>query len=166
MTTDSPRVEHGMQELVRRCRDRGMNVTPQRAVIYRTLLESDDHPSPEALYRRVHPKMPSLSLATIYKALDALVGLGLAREVDVAGGTQRYDANLDRHHHLICTKCRKVIDFVDPNLDAVHPPRRLKGFVARTVSVQVFGLCPACATSPRSRSQAGGDSLPRSAARR
>jgi Fur family peroxide stress response transcriptional regulator len=136
-----------MGDLARRCRDRGMNVTPQRAAIYRALLESEDHPSPEALYRRVHAKMPSMSLATIYKALDALVDLGLAREVDVAGDAKRYDANLDRHHHLICTRCRRVSDFYDTTLDAVEPARRLKGFVARTVSVQVFGLCTRCARS-------------------
>jgi Fur family peroxide stress response transcriptional regulator len=142
-------IERRMDDLVRLCRDRGMNVTPQRAAIYRALLESEDHPSPEILYRRVHPKMPSLSLATIYKALDALVGLGLAREVDVAGDAKRYDANLDRHHHLICTHCRRVIDFYDSKLDAVEPARRLEGFVARTVSVQVFGLCTQCAREHR-----------------
>ena len=138
-----------MHELVRRSRDAKMSVTPQRAAIYRALLESEDHPSPEILYRRVHRGMPSLSLATIYKALDALVRLGLVRQVDVAGETKRYDANLDRHHHLICTRCRNVTDFYDERLDTVAPSKRLAGFVARTVSVQVFGLCPVCAKKDR-----------------
>ena len=138
-----------MHELVRRSRDARMSVTPQRAAIYRALLESEDHPSPEILYRRVHRRMPSLSLATIYKALDALVRLGLVLQVDVAGETKRYDANLDRHHHLICTRCKKVTDFYDEGLDTVAPSKRLAGFVARTVSVQVFGLCPVCARKDR-----------------
>jgi Fur family peroxide stress response transcriptional regulator len=71
------------------------------------------------------------------------------RQVDVAGETKRYDANIDRHHHLICTRCKAVTDFYDETLDGVAPSRRLSGFVARTVSVQVFGLCPACAKKDR-----------------
>lgn len=149
MHHDPVQMDRQMHELMRRCRDERMNVTPQRAAIYRALLESEDHPSPEVLYRRVHRRLPSLSLATVYKALDTLVALGLVREVDVAGDAKRYDANLDRHHHLICTGCRKVTDFCDEGLDAAAPSKRFSDFVARTVSVQVFGLCNACARKNR-----------------
>jgi Fur family peroxide stress response transcriptional regulator len=149
MHHDPVQMDRQMHELMRRCRDEGMNVTPQRAAIYRALLESEDHPSPEVLYRRVHRRLPSLSLATVYKALDTLVALGLVREVDVAGDAKRYDANLDRHHHMICTGCRRVTDFSDESLDAAAPSKRFAGFVARTVSVQVFGLCTACARKNR-----------------
>jgi Fur family transcriptional regulator, peroxide stress response regulator len=134
-----------VDELVERCRARGMNVTPQRMAIYRALLEADDHPSPETLYRRVRPSMPSMSLATIYKALDALVGLGLAQEVSATGDVKRYDANMTRHHHLVCTGCGAIRDYHDEALDGVSPPRRLGGFVARNVSVQISGLCVDCA---------------------
>ena len=72
-------LDRRVDELVRRCRDAGLNVTPQRLAVYRALLESDDHPSPEQLYQRVRVAMPSLSLATIYKALDALRGAGPRR---------------------------------------------------------------------------------------
>jgi len=89
--------------------------------------------------------MPSMSLATIYKALDALVGLGLAQEVSATGDVKRYDANMARHHHLVCTRCRAIRDFDDEVLDRVAPPRRLGGFVAHTVSVQISGLCSTCA---------------------
>ena len=149
MDHEPGQLDRRMHELIRRCRDEGMNVTPQRAAIYRALLESEDHPSPEALYRRVHRRLRSLSLATVYKALDTLVALGLVREVDVAGDAKRYDANLDRHHHLICTGCKRVTDVCDEGLDAAAPSKRLAGFVARTISVQVFGLCDACARKKR-----------------
>ncbi|MFO0984267.1 MAG: Fur family transcriptional regulator [Planctomycetota bacterium] len=138
-----------MNELLRRCRERDMNVTPQRLAIYRALLEAEDHPSPETLFQRVRTTMPSLSLATIYKALDALTELGLVHEVPVKSGIKRYDANLEKHHHLICTRCRKVADVCDPQLDAVAAPKRLAGFVAHTVSVQVHGLCADCAKPRR-----------------
>jgi Fur family transcriptional regulator, peroxide stress response regulator len=142
-----------MDNFLGRCRERGMSATPQRIAIYRVLLQAEDHPSPEMLYGRVRVQMPSLSLATVYKVLDALVELGLVHEVAAISGTKRYDANMDKHHHLVCTQCGTIVDFYDRELDAVAPPRRapkLGGFIAEAVSVQVLGVCARCATpSPR-----------------
>jgi Fur family peroxide stress response transcriptional regulator len=138
-----------IEDLLRRCRDAGMNVTPQRVEIFRVLLESEDHPSPETLFDRAKKKMPTISLATIYKALDTLAELGVVREVSTIAETKRYDANLDKHHHLICTQCKTITDLYDPDLDAVVPPRRLKGFQVRSVSVEVTGLCAKCAKAAR-----------------
>ena len=99
-----------------------MHVTPQRMAIYRTLLEAEDHPSPEDLYRRVRAKMPSLSLGTIYKVLDALTHLGVVQEVSTISESKRYDANMDRHHHLICTQCERVTDLHVPALSTLPLP--------------------------------------------
>jgi Fur family peroxide stress response transcriptional regulator len=144
-------IERRVDQMVELCRARGMNVTPQRMAIYRSLLEAEDHPSPESLYRRVLPAMPSMSLATIYKALEALVDLGLVQEVSATGDTKRYDANMEKHHHLVCTGCGSIRDFHDEGLDDLGPPRRLGGFVARSISVQVSGLCADCAARKPAR---------------
>jgi Fur family peroxide stress response transcriptional regulator len=88
--------------------------------------------------------MPSLSLATVYKALDALKTVGVVREVASFTHGRRYDANVDRHHHLVCTRCHKVADLYDARLDSVAPPRHVPGFRPRSVSVQVLGLCNRC----------------------
>jgi Fur family peroxide stress response transcriptional regulator len=122
-----------------------MNVTPQRLAIYRALLEAHDHPSPEALFERVRPALPSLSLATIYKTLEALARLGLVEELPTTGNARRYDGNTDRHHHLVCTRCSRVVDYDDPALDRIAPPARLPGFTAHHLSVTIHGLCAACA---------------------
>jgi Fur family transcriptional regulator, peroxide stress response regulator len=144
MDRSATELDRRIDELIRRCRDAGMNVTPQRLAVYRALLESDDHPSPEILFQRVRKTMPSLSLATIYKALDALEGLGVVEQVATASDTKRFDANGEHHHHLVCTRCQKVVDLYDPVFDALTAPRHLAGFVAQTLSVQVKGLCAAC----------------------
>ena len=122
-----------------------MHVTPQRVAIYRAMLETEEHPTPEALYQQVHREMPSLSLATIYKVLDALTKFGVVKEVHVSGDSKRYDANLDKHHHLVCTRCKQVRDVYNERFDMITLPTRLSGFVAQSISVQVFGLCAACA---------------------
>jgi Fur family peroxide stress response transcriptional regulator len=125
------------------CKAAGLALTPQRVAIYRALAESFDHPSPEALFDRVRPHMPSVSLATIYKTLETLVSLGIASELPATGDTKRYDANMERHHHLVCDNCNAIEDFSDSSLE-LKPPRTKNGFVARSVSVHVHGLCRRC----------------------
>lgn len=144
MARDEEIVNRGVESLVRSCRDAGMNVTPQRIAVYRELLAAEDHPSPEELFRRVRVSMPSLSLATIYKALDALEQLGLVRELTRASESKRYDANLDRHHHVVCMHCRKVSDLYDKHLDAITPGNLQGGFVPTNVHVEIYGLCGEC----------------------
>ncbi len=146
-----------IERLLAQCRQAGMNVTPQRIAIYRALLEASDHPNPEGIYARVRTSMPSLSLATIYKTLDALARLGLVSELPATGNSRRYDGNVDFHHHLVCTRCDRVTDYYDPALDRIPLPSRLPGFRARRMSVHIHGLCAACAqagpprrSSPRS----------------
>lgn len=125
-----------------------MNLTPQRTVIYRALLESVDHPSPEMLRDRVKPQLPAVSLATIYKTLDVLVELGLAAEVPVTGNTKRYEGNMDGHHHLVCTRCGSVADTNDAALSKLELPKGLRGFLPKRYSVHVHGLCSTCRSTP------------------
>lgn len=132
-----------------RFREVGLRLTPQRLAVLRALILSGDHPSPEALFARVRAELPSLSLATVYKALEALTRFGLARGVPVTGNTKRYDANLEPHHHLLCIRCHAVQDSYDRRLDRIAPPRRLPGFRPSGVSVQIHGLCSACARAAR-----------------
>jgi len=123
-----------------------MNVTPQRVAIYRALLDSEDHPTPEMLYRSVSREMPSLSLATIYKTLDALAAVGLVRSVAVDSERRRYDANDDAHHHLVCTSCGCIRDYYSDEFDSLLPARRVQGFAPETISVNISGICEECRT--------------------
>ena len=72
-----------VDEMIIRCRDAGLSVTPQRIAVYKALLKSEEHPTPEMLFKTVKRQMPSLSLATIYKSLDALEKLGLIQAVEI-----------------------------------------------------------------------------------
>jgi Fur family peroxide stress response transcriptional regulator len=134
--------------LKERCKKAGLALTPQRLAIYQALYQSLDHPSPESLFDRVRPQMPSISLATIYKTLETLVAIGVASELPSAGDTKRYDANMGPHHHLVCDQCHAIEDFYDASLDLAAPKGR-SGFVPRAVSVYVHGLCRRCSKSAR-----------------
>ena len=64
------------------------------------------------------------------------------------GEHKRYDANDERHHHLVCTQCHKVSDFYDERFDALAPPPKLGGFRVQELTVQLNGLCSDCAAPP------------------
>jgi Fur family peroxide stress response transcriptional regulator len=142
-----------MDVFVARCRTAGLAVTPQRLAIFRHLAATDRHPSAEELHGVVRRELPTLSLATVYKTLDTLAGIGAVRPVSRLGSRRRWDANLGAHHHLICTACGAVSDVTEPRLDAAaRPARRVAarhGFAADGHAVEIFGRCGACrGTSP------------------
>lgn len=138
-------VNERMAEFARRCRETGLANTHQRMVIYRVLVESSDHPSPEVVYERVRAEIPSISKATVYKNIHAFVEAGVLREVSDLHQTNRLDANLERHHHLICTRCKRVVDYQDEQLSQVRSSEAEPlGFRLDEYRVEVRGLCPAC----------------------
>jgi Fur family transcriptional regulator, peroxide stress response regulator len=132
-----------LEEFRSLCRTRGIPLTHQRLAIYQALLETDSHPSAETVFRALHDRLPQLSLGTVYKNLEILQELGLISEVNVLHETARYDANLEAHHHLVCVRCKRVIDLYDDSLARVAP-RNNHGFVVTDVRVQVNGVCPDC----------------------
>jgi Fur family peroxide stress response transcriptional regulator len=111
----------------------GWRCTPQRLAVYDFLARSDHHPTAEQVYRDVKGAIPNISLATVYKALDALVACGLVDKLAAADGSALYDARSDRHYHLRCLRTGRVEDLptpFDPDLVAKLDPelgRRLEG---------------------------------------
>src|SRR5689334_12073504 len=89
----------------RACRTRGVRLTPQRLAVYRALAEDLTHPTADGVLGRVRARMPSVSPASVYRILDSLERKGLIRRVGTTDGIARYDANLERHQHLVCRKC-------------------------------------------------------------
>jgi Fur family peroxide stress response transcriptional regulator len=138
-------VETRMGAFTRRCKEAGLTATHQRTVIYRVLVESRDHPSPELVYERVSREIPEISRATVYKNIHTFIDAGMLRTVSELPQSNRLDANLERHHHLICTRCRKVVDYHDDKLDSVRASRpEPDGFQVTEYRVEARGLCPAC----------------------
>lgn len=143
MTAES--LTERLESFVERCSEAGVSATHQRRIIYRVLVESDDHPSPETVYERVRREIPSISQATVYNNIHKFVELGLLAEVSKLHQTSRLDANLERHHHLVCVQCKKVVDYYDAALDkAKARDREPHGFEVREYHVEVHGLCPEC----------------------
>jgi Fur family peroxide stress response transcriptional regulator len=131
-------------EIRRRFHQRGLKVTPQRTAIYRSLVESDAHPTAEDLYRKVKRLHPTVSPNTVYYTLGVLRGAGLVREVNYWHDRSRFDGNLELHHHLICVGCRKIEDLTDRGLDRLRVPAHRAGFEVIAHRVEFQGYCASC----------------------
>ncbi len=121
----------------------GLKATHQRIVVYEALLSLKSHPSADSIYERIHPKNPSISLATVYNTLDILVEAGLAKRVLSGKGPVRYDARMDNHHHLICSNTREIIDFFDEELNRLIKKhlekKKIQNFELSDMQLQIRG---------------------------
>ena len=92
----------------------GWRYTPQRAAVYEHLGRAAHHPTAEEVYQGVKASLPRISLATVYKSLEALVASGLATKLTAGDGSARYDARSDHHYHLRCLRSGAVQDLPTP----------------------------------------------------
>ena len=128
-----------------RCQEHGLKVTPKRVLIYEQLINSLDHPSPEALFRRIREKAPRISLDTVYRTLATFHDMGLVDMVEGFALTKRFDPNQDNHHHARCIRCQAILDFESPDYDHLKIPASIrKAFNVQRVRVTIEGLCQNC----------------------
>jgi Fur family peroxide stress response transcriptional regulator len=136
------RVSSPFREL---CAEHGIAVTHQRQVLYEVMQGMDGHPSPEEVYARVKKKVPSISLATVYKNIHLFVESGVFRKMSVHHGSVRVEMNEEAHHHLVCSKCKAISDIDEVALGELPKRRKLPGgFLVERYSVDVIGLCAKC----------------------
>ena len=103
----------------------GWRFTRQRAAVFAFLRSTDCHPTAEQVFQAVRRPLPHISLATVYKALEALVDAGVAARLADNSGPARYDGRSDAHYHLRCERTGQVRDLplpYDPQLlDKIAP---------------------------------------------
>jgi Fur family transcriptional regulator, peroxide stress response regulator len=127
------------------CESAGLAVTHQRHVLYEILKNMHGHPSPEEVYARVKRRIPTISLATVYKNLHLFIESGIFREVSMHHGSLRMETNQKPHHHLVCTACKSISDIEADELGLAEKQGALPGgFLVQRYAVDVLGLCPTC----------------------
>jgi Fe2+ or Zn2+ uptake regulation protein len=92
----------------------GWRYTRQRAAVFAYLCGAGCHPTAEQVYHAVRREIPNISLATVYKALEALVDARLAAKLADTEGPMRYDGHSEAHYHLRCTDTGEVRDLALP----------------------------------------------------
>lgn len=126
-------------------KEKKLKLTPQRLAVYKYLLTTTEHPSAEVIYKAIHSEYPTMSLATVYKALKTLEEVGLIQELNVGEGNFRYDANFKPHPYIQCVKCGKVDDIEDFFIDTLNiEANKHSNYEILSNQVYFYGICPEC----------------------
>ena len=136
----------------------GYRLTTAREVIINLLANTEEHLSAEDIYMMLHPDNPAIGLTTIYKTLELLDQAGIAYKFEFGHGKAKYElaeeySNKKHHHHFICKKCRKVVDyaeFIKEEKEYIEKTeiglQNKYGFDIDTHIIQFYGTCPDCKT--------------------
>ena len=136
-------------------RGKGCHHTQQRRAIASLFFREDGHLTIEELYVRVHAEDPTVGQSTVYRTMKLLCESGLAREVSFGGGVVRYERARDWHHdHLICERCGRSLEVVDPDIEVLQESLvRKYGFIPTQHRLYLHGVCPECLSAERSASK-------------
>ena len=135
-----------LEKMIQKLREYKFRITPQRIAVIKILALSHEHPSIEMIFEQIKKDFPTTSLATVYKTVTVLKSLDEVLELGFPAGGNRYDGNKPYSHpHLICTKCKKIMDPEISNLDNMTRKIESKtGFEILNHRMDFFGICPEC----------------------
>ena len=134
-----------IQEFVQICREHQLKVTPQRAAIYKELVDSKAHPTADTVYQIVKREYPGISFDTVNRTLLTFAEIGIVAIVEIFGGAKRFDPQVADHHHLHCTRCGKIIDFYSRIYDDLDIPDEVSElFKVIDKRVVLKGICNEC----------------------
>lgn len=130
---------------INKCKEKRLRITPQRTVIYKTLMNSKEHPSADVIHRKVSVEFPSISLDTVCRTLATFVEIGVVNSVEGHGDPKRVDPNLKNHHHFHCISCGKITNFQNVRFDKIELPEEINDkFSIRTKRIVLSGYCEMC----------------------
>jgi Fur family transcriptional regulator, peroxide stress response regulator len=129
--------------IINKLKDRGLKITPQRVAVLEAIMELRNHPSAEKICEYIRHKHPNISTATVYKVLDALVECQLVKKVKTDEDMMRYDAILEKHHHLYCSESERIEDYMDDELNKLienyFEKKKIPDFKIEDIKLQIIG---------------------------
>ncbi|MDG2340037.1 MAG: Fur family transcriptional regulator [Paracoccaceae bacterium] len=128
--------------IIERCEAKGLRMTGQRRVIAETLQDSKDHPDVEELFARATKRDPNISIATVYRTVKLFDEAGILERVEFGDGRARYeDAEREHHDHLIDMNSGKVIEFCDPDIEALQEKIAARlGYRLKGHKLELYGV--------------------------
>lgn len=140
--------ESRLAHFVSTAKQAGVKMTHQRLEIFKAIIQSKDHPDAESLLARLKATMPLVSIDTIYRSLWLLADLGLITTLGKRSESIRFDGNMKPHHHFVCQRCAKILDFYNQDFDRLYSQLDQTQFGAFLSSqVEIRGICPKCLAS-------------------
>lgn len=132
-----------MEQAVRVLKERKIRVTPQRVEVLRVLRCKNCHLTAEEVYEKLKPKLPAISLATIYTVLELFKGKGIVNEMHIRPDKACFDMRVDRHHHFLCTCCGIIFD-VDIQPCSTLKKGEVQGHKIEDLQGYFYGICKNC----------------------
>ncbi len=143
------------QRFIQFVRDRGLRLTSERLALFDEIYAQHGHIDAEELLRAMKNHGLKTSRATVYRNLDLLVECGLVRKHRMGGRRHLYEHVHagQRHDHLVCRNCGRVVEFVSPGIEAMQTEIcRAHGFDPNPHSLQIVGICIECSAAEASQS--------------
>lgn len=123
--------------------EKGLKVTPQRVAILEAIITLKNHPTAENIIEFIHENHPNIATATVYKVLDIMVENKLISKVRTDRDSMRYDAILEKHHHLYSSDSDRIEDYVDNELNIIieeyFNQKGIKDFQIEDIKLQIIG---------------------------
>jgi Fur family peroxide stress response transcriptional regulator len=120
-----------------------LKVTPQRIAVFEALKNLKEHPTADKIKEYVVKNHPNIAVGTIYKTLETFVEKGLVKKVKTEQDVMRYDAILDKHHHLYCEDTERIEDFFDDKLNEMleeyFKKKKIPNFKVKDIKLQIIG---------------------------
>ena len=128
--------------IIARCEAKGLRMTGQRRIIAHVLQQSEDPPDVEELYARASAQDSGISIATVYRTVKLFEEAGILERLEFGDGRARYeDAERDHHDHLIDMHTGQVIEFVDPEIEALQERIAAKlGYRLKGHRLELYGV--------------------------
>ncbi len=135
------------QVLIEYLRQKDLKYTDQRRVILESFLNTESHFTVEDLYAKVKTVNPSIGYTTVYRTLKIFTECGLAAEMKFEDGITRYEHRFehDHHDHLICIKCGRHIEVIEPEIEKLQEKlARKHHFRIEHHRMELYGICEKC----------------------
>ena len=136
-----------MQILKETLQKEGLRCTQQRQEIWNELRSSEKHRDAEEIFITLRNRGLNVSRATVYRTIDVLVKNNLINKLDIGDGRARFEYNdkYIHHDHLVCTKCGKIIEFYNDEIEELQNDiAKQHNFKLLDHSHQLFGICKDC----------------------
>lgn len=128
--------------------EKGLKITPQRIAILEAIYTLNNHPTVEEITHHIRKENPNIATGTVYKVLDTLVENDIITKVKTDKDIMRYDGVIKKHHHLYCSECDLIEDYVDEELDELlrnhFKNKNIEGFKMEDIVLQIRGTFEKC----------------------
>ncbi len=137
-----------MEQLRSKLADKGLKITPQRMSILSAIYTLDNHPTADNIIEYIRESHPNIATGTVYKVLETLVENEVIKKVKTDRDIMRYDGIIENHHHLYCSECDVIEDYMDEELDLLlkeyFKKKIFSGFKLEDIVVQIRGTFDKC----------------------